>query len=230
MNQQTPGNYQQAVPMHRSIVQTCVTQRPAWMSVVYLLCVLIRDVSTSMAGMRAKEATQASIALAHEVAMPVNQHRIDGAIIDFSDSATLVCPPTPATELVGKIKPMHAGGYTNMHHGLELALPLVQAHHGPRKPSVVVLYSDGEFNTGGDPTPVADQLRQAGATLITVAYGDDAGYDTLRAIATSPNHCYRRAIGNDALRQFMADLGKTLTHTLTTGGDYAQTLATLRNH
>nr|XP_006816607.1 PREDICTED: sushi, von Willebrand factor type A, EGF and pentraxin domain-containing protein 1-like [Saccoglossus kowalevskii] len=54
---------------------------------------------------------------------------------------------------------------------------------------VVVLLSDGQSNTGGDPTTTAEELRQDGVEIFTIAIGL-FNKDELNSIATSDHHTF----------------------------------------
>lgn len=210
-------------------IRTVVSRRPAWQGGGgHQLVVLVRDASGSMAGHKAHQADQGSQDLVAELASPANRDAFFIAVIDFETTARVVHPPARASERLGALTPLAIGGATNLCHGLELAQQLIQEHRRTAAPSthppVVVIYSDGAFNEGGSPVPVAGQLKQQEALILSVAYGEDADLDTLRAIATSPEHCYARAASGNELRRFMAQVGRTLTMTLTQGRRASQTL------
>ena len=238
MTQQTkqsvdkPSNQDSSMPHQSAAIRTCVTRRPSWMAIALMqLVILLRDGSGSMSGRKAREATIASGDLVLQLADPVNQNAFHCGVIDFSSTANTTHPVTQATELAHKIKPIRTGGSTNIRHALDMALQAITDQHGVEQDRwtspVVVLYSDGDHNEGGDPVPVADQVKQTGAVVITVAYGDDANIETLRAIATSSQHCYARSATGEELRKFMTTVGKTLTMTMATGHDASAMLGKL---
>lgn len=214
-------------------IRTCVSRRPDWLAALVLqLVLLIRDGSKSMSGEKAMEATQASQDLVAELANPVNKNAFHCGVIDFDNHAKVIHPPSVAADLVGRVEPIRVNGITNIRHPLEAAQRVIDEHQSEEKgqwhPPVIVLYSDGEYNEGGDPISAADDLKRAGAVIVTVAYGTDADIDTLRAIASSPNHCYSRPTHGNELRKFMATVGRTLTVTLATGQNASRTLGNLQ--
>jgi Mg-chelatase subunit ChlD len=215
-----------------STVLACVSQRPQWIDKQSKqLVILVRDASGSMSGEKAKQATHAGSDLVGELAGPVNKDRFHCGVIDFASKAVITHPPIAAAELVEHIKPIRTGGSTNIRHALKVVRKMIRSHGGDEQdrwhPPVVVLFSDGEVTSGGDPIPLADEIKQAGVVIVTVAYGKDADLEMLRAIASSPQHCYRRSASGDELRRFMASVGRTLTMTMATGQNASQTLMNL---
>lgn len=187
--------------------------------------VLARDGSPSMSGQKATDATAASVDLVAELAKPENKDGFVVAVVDFSDAPTVVNPSAKAGDLIGRIAPIDTdnGSGTNIADTLGRCHELIRERdrhlHVDRgrielKP-VVLLFSDGQPNEGGDPRPAATGLK-AVADLVTVAFGSDADEAMLRDLATTPQHAYRCRNGRE-LRQFLASVGKTLTMTMSQG-------------
>ncbi len=212
-----------AMPPVRSTLLTGVRRPNFLTSRSAQLVALARDASPSMAGQKANDATQACAELVDELAKPENKDGFTVAVVDFSDDAVIAHAPSPATALNGGIVPIDTarGSSTNIADALRVCQPLVtpgqgQAERGRHQlRSVALLFSDGHANVGGDPTSVANDLKQD-ADLVTVAFGSDADERLLRALATSPQHFYRCQNGRD-LRMFLASVGKTLTATMSQG-------------
>ena len=181
----------------------------------------VRDTSGSMAGEKARSASQAVDELGRDLAQPVNKDGFRVAIVDFASSAQIVHPLAKATELAGKIKPIAARGGTNMREGLELAGH--QLKNGKEQSSqasrqlrpTVFIFSDGHHNVGESPHRVAEEIKKY-ADIVTIAFGDSADEALLKQIATSEQHFYRCKDGRE-LRVFLAVAGATLRHTLAAG-------------
>lgn len=191
------------------------------------LAILLRDSSSSMGGDKAREADAASRALVSELASPANRGAFTIAVVDFSSSAAIVCPPEPADRLATHIPPLSASGSTNVTAALGEADRIVRSapkELGTTRP-VVLLFSDGRPNCGGDARTVASSLKSV-ADVVTVAFGSDADEDFLREIATSPSHSYRCRDGRD-LRKFFAAIGATLSQSIASGVPAAGPLGTL---
>lgn len=204
--------------------------RPSWVSsAVRQTCILVRDNSGSMSGCKAAEASAASEELAAALAEPVNKDAFDVAIVDFSEDAQVAHPLMKATELSGKVRPLCGdGGWTNITAALESALQVLcgpTATAGLRVKPAVILFTDGQHNTGEDPRPVAQALRQK-ADVVAVTFGDDADEALLTELATSPQHVYRCQSGRE-LRAFLAAVGATLSLTLGARQDATAALAHL---
>jgi len=192
--------------------------------------VLVRDVSYSMDDdNKAVEASKATQGFLMELAQPENKDGFYAAVVDYSENAEIVAPFTKATELHGKVTDIKTKSCTNITAGLaqagrllEQAPESVNGHERFLKP-VVVLFTDGEHNTGKEPYDEAERLKQT-ADLVTVAFGVDADLDLLRRVANTPEHCYRCGDGRD-LRAFLAAVGETLTSSMQIGQDATQPLS-----
>lgn len=213
----------QTVTRSQSTVTTGV-RRPTFLTSKSAQFVAIaRDASPSMAGQKAEDATRACVELVDELAKPDNKGGFSVGIVDFADSANVVNPSTSAADLTGRIVPIDTGcgSSTNIADALRLSLQMVDDAQqiGDRgriqlRP-VVILFSDGQANSGGDPRALAGDLKKV-ADVVSVAFGSDADEAMLKAIATSVQHFYRCRNGRE-LRVFLANVGKTLTATMTQG-------------
>ena len=201
--------------------------RPVSISRRSQLAILVRDASSSMAGEKARDADAASRALAAELAGPANRGAFTIAVIDFASSVSRVQPPEAADTLMGHLAPLEASGSTNVADALAEAERIVRgapAEFAATRP-VVLLFSDGRPNCGGDATTVAAGLK-AVADIVTVAFGSDADEALLREIATSPSHAYRCRDGRE-LRKFFVAFGSTLSRSIAAGVPAAGQLASL---
>lgn len=57
----------------------------------------------------------------------------------------------------------------------------------PNSVKLCFLITDGQFNTGGDPSDVATAMKNAGVTLITVGVGNGVNAGFLQGIASNPS-------------------------------------------
>lgn len=195
--------------------------------------VLVRDVSLSMDDdNKAIDASKASQGFLSELAQPENRDGFCVAVVDYAENAEVVSTFTKATDLEGQLTDIRTRACTNITAGLAQARMLLAQTPEPAegkerflKP-VVVLFTDGEHNTGEAPPTEAAQLKQT-ADLVTVAFGADADLDLLREIANTPEHCYRCGDGRD-LRAFLAAVGETLTSSMQIGQDATQPLGHIK--
>ena len=82
------------------------------------------------------------------------------AIVVYGRKANLVCNFTDATRyktLESAIDSVRIIGSTNINSGLKSALDVLDGSHSDRQ---VVLLTDGCHNTGPDPRPMSDRLRE----------------------------------------------------------------------
>ncbi len=194
--------------------------------------VLVRDISVSMNDdNKAIEANMAINGFLSELAQPENKDGFYVAVVDYSKNAKVVSDFTKATDLVNQLADIKTLDCTNITAGLALTGDLLSQAPNPiegkerfLKP-VVVLFTDGEHNTGEMPYGEAAQLKKT-ADLVTVAFGLDADLDLLRELANSTEHCYRCGDGRD-LRAFLAAVGETLASSIQLGQDATQPLGNI---
>lgn len=193
----------------------------------------LRDASSSMRGRKASEVDAATLSLAAELALPINRGGFLIGIIDFADTAVWVHPISPAVDLNGRVEPLNVGGSTNLTAAIKLAVDELQAKTEQAGPSLkmarpaAITLSDGEHNTGPSPETAAAQLCCV-ADHITVGFGDSYDERLLRAIATSAQHHYRIKDSGKELRAFLAQVGQTLTKTLTQHANATTALGQIR--
>jgi uncharacterized protein YegL len=181
---------------------------------------------------KAEEAVQSLEGLIQELANPSNKNAFEGAVIKFSERATVVCPFKPVTALLGRLPRLDPGSFgaaTNITSALQLARRLLQdsaqsVASGFRyvKP-LTVLLTDGVHNHGPDPVAEAEALK-AISDVLTVAFGTDADEEMLASIATEQLSV--RCRNGAELRCYFAEVGRTLTVTRAAGMSVASALAT----
>lgn len=206
--------------------------RGNWINSRHLQCaVVVRDASGSMSREgRAKEASQATTDLIEELSHPANKDGFLVGIVDFDTAVTNSIPVTKATamEAVEHIRP---GRSTNITAGLEEAEQLLSQVDGD--PSllpeggrflshVVILFSDGGHNHGSvPPEEVAGRLADKGIQLVSVAFGERADKDRLKALS-SRGQLFAECRTGAELRQFFAQVGGTLAASVATGTSFAE--------
>jgi Mg-chelatase subunit ChlD len=109
------------------------------------------------------------------------------AIVSYGDYATLLCDLTTVAnyhQLKKGINSIEGGSGTNITAGLEIALDL---RSKSQRTGQVVLLTDGWHNTGSDPKPISDKLREK-ATIECIGIGGspaDVDEELLKYIASS---------------------------------------------
>ena len=119
---------------------------------------------------------------------------------------------------------------TNIACGLEAAESIIDQRRNTESREVdpcVLVFSDGQHNTGPRPEPVADRLKGNNVTVVTIAYGNDADEELLRRLASSPQHCFRCKDGKE-LRAFFAAVGATLSASVPRGIDPKQAFTKIK--
>ena len=193
-----------------------------------LICVLA-DNSGSMAGPKAEAATRGirEMLLQCQTSGPRGPKKsyFKFVLIPFDDQAKIVCNVIPVRQIDPKsIEIRGDGGMTNIRHALELAYEgldryfreVVDPHPERREHPVplVLLFSDGHHNAGGDPEEVAQRIKSLnidGDPVIIACAGvaidgsDQPDERLLRAIA-SPE-CYVQVRNTRLLSAFLAELG-----------------------
>ncbi|MEQ8191350.1 MAG: vWA domain-containing protein [Candidatus Eremiobacterota bacterium] len=214
--------------MARTIRIVSALNPPVWAkSKTSQRVIILRDVSPSMEGNKAREASAAVVELVNELANPGNKDGFSVAVIDFSGSSKVVNDFTVAGFL--EPEPLRVcGSGTNITSGLEQALALLgnvgfESHMFLRP--VVLLFSDGGHNTGDVPYHIAEHLKVR-ADVVTIGFGTDADENMLKQLATSPQHFYRCRNGKE-LRCFLGAVGKTMSVSLSYGRNATRDLINL---
>ena len=148
--------------------------------------IIVTDTSGSMAGTKLTAAKTADKAF------------VDATLLNADNKVGLV---NFATSLVGSLdltnsKPAlytaidaySATGYTCISCGLNKAMTMIAASSKPR---YVILMSDGQWNTGSDPVPIAQSAHSTyGIVIYTIGFGSDVDATTLQSIATATDGKY----------------------------------------
>jgi Ca-activated chloride channel family protein len=148
-------------------------------------------------------------------------------IISFSTDAQVLTQPTRDRDQIQNALDEIPGpnGATAIGDALSLAQRILPAA-GSR---AIVLITDGENNSGGDPMQAAQQLGAARIRLFTIGIGTNSGAivpgtnqevgideDALRAYAAATGGAYSRADDAVQLREALARLGRSTSMRRTT--------------
>lgn len=190
-------------------------QRPTWITSQHKqVVIIIRDASPSMENdNKAIDAQRACEELVSELAKPINKDGFIVGIVDFWEKAVIKHELLTATQLENNISSIEIDGATNITAGLEKGLKLLESTQESSLRPIILLFTDGEHNTGKAPHKIAEKLKQV-ADVVTVAFGDDADEKLLKELASTEQHFYKCSNGNE-LRQFMASVGQTMSMAFT---------------
>jgi len=146
--------------------------------------VLVLDRSGSMSGQAFEDLKAAAKTLVDRLDLSTDQV----GVVSFSSQATLDQPLTRAAGAVrAAIDAMTATGDTNIAEAIrtaqaELTSPRRVAGNVP----VMILMSDGQPTTGGDPSAAAADAKAAGTRVFTIGLGSGVDPDLMRALASAP--------------------------------------------
>lgn len=83
-------------------------------------------------------------------------------------------------------------GSTNMYAGFNDAFDKFKSSTSTNTVKLCFLISDGEWNTGGDPSPVTQQMKNAGITIVTIGVGA-ANQAILQGLSSGPGYFFYAA-------------------------------------
>lgn len=156
--------------------------------------VLLLDRSGSMAGTplaSMKLGAKAFIDILDESTDLVKDGQIGGgsriAIVSFAVTATAdTALITSVAELDAAIDAIVANGNTNTGDGFTTAASLFDLSSGNQR--IIVLFTDGQSNTGPAPGPIAEQIKADGTVIYCIGLTGSGGLDeaTLREWASAP--------------------------------------------
>jgi len=149
--------------------------------------VLCMDVSGSMAGEKENMAREALSEFVEEATAPTN--RI--GLVTFGGHVDVVCKPTrDPGRILRRIGDLRAGGKTPFAGALRAAWKAVER---VASGSAIVIASDGLPTD--EPTDsiltLGRMVAATGTRIVTVAIGEDADHDFLRALATCPRDAFQ---------------------------------------
>ena len=79
-----------------------------------------------------------------------------------------------------------SGGGTGTRYAFDLVLDKVLIQTRPFAKKVLFLLTDGNYNVGGDPAPIADCLRKKGFEIFTVGISHNVNREKLEHLASLP--------------------------------------------
>ncbi len=107
-------------------------------------------------------------------------------------------------------------GATNMYAGLQAAVnAIINDTSRPLANKVIILMTDGKWNTGGDPIGPAQQAAAAGITVHCVTFLPGADQSQMVAIANATGGYHYYASDQATLEQAFRELARLLPVTLT---------------
>ncbi len=146
--------------------------------------VVVIDRSGSMSGQPFADAQTAAKAFVDRMDLSTDQ----AGLVSFSTAATLDQELTQAAGMVRTaIGGLAASGDTNIADAIAMAqAELTSPRHRPANQPVLVLLSDGQPTSGGDPTAAATAAKAAGTRIFTIGLGSGVDPDLMRALASAP--------------------------------------------
>lgn len=187
------------------------------------------DSSGSMSGPKGDQANAGFQDFTRILSAEENRDGVLITAVAFNHAPWEVARFKPAHELMGSC-PVNPSGGTN----LGLALEMIHQIHSQFQPGhlqqalapVCTVLSDGCTHDDERTRTVAQAMKAAGFTIVSVGYGSDADEQLLTEIATSPQH-YKKLMTGPELRQFFNNIGNTVRHTLRSGTSPAAALAAI---
>jgi Mg-chelatase subunit ChlD len=157
---------------------------------------LTLDNSDSMKGEKLAQAVAAARTFVSLLHLPSDQ----AAIVTYDAEGRIVQGLSGDPErLAAALDGIASGSGTRIDRGLEAAMDaLAGPARRPDNRAVIVLLSDGiQVEERGRPLEVAAAARQRGIDVFTIALGEDADRDMLRAIAMDPTRAYHAPAPSD---------------------------------
>jgi Ca-activated chloride channel family protein len=208
--------------------------RPAWPVLVTRpagAVVVAVDVSPSMMAtdVRPDRLAAAQAAVAHFADLLPN--RIHLGLVSFAGTAIVVVPPTSDHELVQKaLGQLHFRSETALGEAIYASLDALstsgegKAASGEGKAAGIVILSDGASTTGRPDAAAAEQARNAGVPVSTIAFGTPGGTvvlggetlsvppdkAALRTIAKATGGRFFEAASADELTQVYRTIGRSV--------------------
>lgn len=181
----------QIVPMELRVSADCPEESRGRADIV-----LVVDRSASMKDGGKWDAAKAAVTQFVEN-IDFTRHRV--GLVPFSDSAFVAQPlidrPDRLVRALDGLDPP-AGG-TNIAAAIEMADRELRITRRLAAVGVLVVLTDGRQSSEASMVAAANNARERGFVLFSVGLGADAAQDTLRLIATSPDHYYFAPTADD---------------------------------
>lgn len=113
------------------------------------------------------------------------------ALVSYNSAATLDEPITNNfSEVINTVNSFVAGGSTNIGDALLLSRNELVAN-SRSVDEIILIFTDGMWNSGPDPVPIADSIKNNdGIRIISVGIGTNVNTTFLETIASSPDDFY----------------------------------------
>lgn len=172
--------------------------------------ILVLDTSGSMAG-KLDSAKAAAVEFVDLLDMDIDRV----GVIQFSDAASTLTGFSGSRDgVVSGIERLAVSNSTNMGDGLQKAYQMIQGASIPQQAvRLVVLLSDGGWNTGPDPVPISQQIRSAGFRMTAIALDvPDRAY--LAPLVENPDEDIISASDATQLVQSFGQIAQRYIHSL----------------
>ncbi len=134
-----------------------------------------------------------------------------GGLVGFASYSSLHQSLTDDyDDINGSIDGLYASGGTNIGAGLDEALSELE-RNGEADNQVVVLLSDGVTSYEGYALDQADEAKENGVEIFTVAFGSYADEELLEEIASRTDGAFFKAGDSDELSDTFEDIGDNVT-------------------
>lgn len=145
---------------------------------------LVLDRSGSMSGQPFDDLVAAAKQMVDRLDLSTDQV----GVVSFSSDAALDQMLTRQAGLArAAIDKLSADGDTNINQAIQMAqAELASVRHIGSNMPIMILMSDGQPTTGGDPLPSAAAAKSAGTRIFTVGLGSDIDPDLMRKLASAP--------------------------------------------
>lgn len=98
-------------------------------------------------------------------------------------------------------------GGTNIYSGIQLATQVLGSSTArPNAFKTMIVMTDGQYNSGGDPTPAAVQAAAQDIEVYTVTFSRQADQSSMRRVASAGNGRHFHAPDGDALEEIFREI------------------------
>lgn len=134
-------------------------------------------------------------------------------LITFSDAATMDAAASsflsPLRSALTSLNSAGQSGTTNIYDGLTVARNHFNAVSPPVRSRFMILLTDGSYNTGGDPTPVATLCGNDNIVIHTITFSDEANQADMEIVADEGGGGHYHAPDADTLETIFDRLAGT---------------------